>query len=349
MPRGSKQVAACQSPLLWALALLGAACSQGGAARQPETPRPAFPRPGDPKQELAVLEREYALFASQCSRTAEEVVDMQRRCSATRWADCVYAATMYVRGCGVAQDRAQADALFQRSCGFGSALGCTMAGGHTKDFEQGIGLLEKPCALGYPMACGYLGVQLNNRGKEADAARAAELIDMACREHDLQFCGVLGQVVVHWKLESRFEATRALLERACRYYDKGSCYLLAQTLEDGSLGAVDYERAAAINDSTCYRLDYLPACNQLGYMVVQGRGRDPDPVLGSMLFYEACMRGDGDACDSSGEAAEKGWGGSVSPGRALPFYDRGCKLESEHACQRATELRAAGVVESTGD
>jgi TPR repeat protein len=334
-----------KSPQLWTLALaVIAAC--GHAA----VPPPEAPRPGVPQQELEVLRTEYSFEQSQCIRTAEEVVDMQHRCSETRWADCVYAATMYLRGCGVAEDPLQAEALYQRGCDFGSMLGCAMAGRLTQDLDRSMVLLEEPCVRGYSNACGNMGVILSNRGDETDVARAAELLEKGCREDEVAFCRALGNTVIKWKIESRYGATRALLEHACTAQDLESCYILAIALEDGTLGTVDYDQAAVLNSATCHQLDYLPSCNSLGYMFVLGRGCEKNPVQGAMLFYEACSRGYGPSCDSMGEATEKGWGGPASPSKALPFYDRGCKLGSEHACQRAKELRAAGagIVEPMG-
>lgn len=328
------------SALLWLAALaVSTACSRGHAV-----PPARAPRPGVPQEELALLEQEYSFNDDRCARTAEEVVDMQRQCSEARWADCVYTATMYLRGCGVAQNKEHAEALFQRACGYGSVLGCSMAGVLAKDFERSIALLEKPCALGYTAACGNLGLTLFNRGEEADVARATNLLDKACREDHVYFCGALGKIVIKWKIEPRFAATQTLLEHACKTRDLESCYMLAIALEDGSLGTVDYDRAAALNWSTCHQLDYLPSCNALGYMAVSGRGVEKNPEQGALLFWMACNRGYAPSCDSMGEATEKGWRAPASAAEALPFYDRGCQLGSAHACQRAKELRAASVV-----
>ncbi len=323
---------------LWIPALtVSAACGHVEGVPHAESPRAGVPR-----QELALLEREYSFNASQCIRTAEEVVDMQRRCSDTRWADCVYAATMYLRGCGVAQDPVQAEALYQRSCGFGSVLGCAMAGVLTKDFERSIALLEEPCSLGYLAACGNLGITLFNRGNKTDVARATDLLAKACHEDHVYFCGTLGEIVIKWKIEPRFAATQALLEHACKEQDLDSCYILAIALEGGSLGTVDHVRAAALHSAKCHQLNHLPSCNSLGYMLVLGQGCEKNPPQGAWYFYEACNRGYGPSCDRMGEATEKGWGGPASPSKALPFYDRGCELGSEQACKRAKELRAGG-------
>jgi TPR repeat protein len=249
---------------------------------------------------------------------------------------------MYYRGCGVAQDLVTAKALYQRSCDFGSRVGCTMLGIIESDFERSTALLSEPCALGYLLACGNLGIALFNHGQKADVARATELLDRACREDHVYYCGTLGMIVIKWKLEERFAAAQTQLERACKEQDLDSCYVLAVALEDGSLGTVDYDRAAAVNADTCHRLNHLPSCNALGYMVVLGRGREKNPRQGAWYFFETCNRGYAPACHSMGEATEKGWGGPASPSAALPFYTRGCELGHELACQRAKELCAGG-------
>jgi TPR repeat protein len=349
-PSGRNQRVAFKSLLLCAQVLaLAVACGQRKQhAEAPPVPAPApasaaVPAPpGVPEEELALLAQDYAFNASRCVRTAEEVVDMQRQCSQEHWADCVYAGTMYTEGCGVSQNRVVAEALYQRACGFGSVLGCAMAGITTKDIEQGMALLERPCSLGYVQACGSLGIKLLSRGDEADVERATELLDEACRK-DTRYCGTLGELVRKQKDRPRFKATRAHLERACETRDLKACETLANALEDGSLGMVDHELAADLNATLCYERDHLPACNSLGYMAVLGRGGDKNPMAGSWLFYNACKRGYGPACDSMGEAMANGWAGRRRRGSALAFYDRGCKLGSPDGCESARALRSAGV------
>ncbi|MET0411441.1 MAG: tetratricopeptide repeat protein [Polyangiaceae bacterium] len=249
----------------------------------------------------------------------------------------------------MAQDRLQAEALQQRACEFGSVLGCATAGIITKDLERGMSWLEKPCSLGYVQACGSLGIKLLARGKDDDVTRATELLEQACRQDTRYYCGVLGEIVSKKKLKPRFKATRALLERACEARDLKACESLAKTLEDGSLGTVDHARAADLNATLCYERDHLPACNSLGHMAVLGRGSGKNTVAGGWLFYNACNRGYGPACDSMGEAMANGWVGRARPRRALAFYDRGCTLGSHDGCQGAKALRAAGVKPAPDD
>ena len=264
---------------------------------------------------------------------------MQRRCAGETWADCVYAATMYWRGCGVAQDVPQAEALYRRACSFGSMLGCAMVARVGHDDDEGIAFLEEPCRRGYGTACANLGVILFNRGHEQDVPRATQLLEVACREENIGFCAGFSKIVIKWKLASRYHHAEALIDAACKAKDFESCYMLAVAFEDGSLGTTDYTRAAALNSATCGQ-NYLPSCNAWGYMLVLGHGCEKAPLQGAILFYNACNQGYAPACDSMGEATEKGWGGPADQTKALPFYQRGCELGSDHACRRAEELKA---------
>src|SRR4051812_5175390 len=98
---------------LFALGLGALGCQVRGPT-SPETPKA-----GVPSIEFELLKREYRLGEDSCTRTAEEVVGIQRRCSEAHWADCVYAGTMYWHGCGVAQNLALAEELYLRACSFG--------------------------------------------------------------------------------------------------------------------------------------------------------------------------------------------------------------------------------------
>jgi len=68
---------------------LGAVGCHAPSANVPETPTA-----GVPSSELEFLKRQYRLGENPCTRSAEEVVDIQRSCSEAHWAACVYSATM---------------------------------------------------------------------------------------------------------------------------------------------------------------------------------------------------------------------------------------------------------------
>jgi TPR repeat protein len=339
---------------LWGLALaFGAACGRADSGPRAAAPRAApgtgAPAVGTPQQEVVVLAREFPSTESGCNRTAEEVVAMHRRCSETRWPDCVYAASMYATGCGVAEDRARAQALYEQSCRFGSSAGCLMGAAIAPDVERRITLLELPCARGDTYSCGALGAQLVDRGRQADVARAADFIEKACRAEQPSFCSDLGALVIKWRLEPRFGITRLLLDRACKANDPESCHVLARALDDGAFGFVDGPWAASRMSIACHELSHLPSCQALGHMFVLGRSVKKDLATAAHYFDEACKRYHAPSCDSMGEALEKGWFGPPEPAKALSFYGRGCQLDDAHACRRAQELRATGIEKPAGD
>jgi hypothetical protein len=91
--------------LSWKRRLVGLAVGLGAVGcHVPGPTSPEHPTAGVPSIELDLLKREYRLGEEPCTRTAEEVVDIQRRCSEAHWADCVYAGTMYWHGRGVAEN-----------------------------------------------------------------------------------------------------------------------------------------------------------------------------------------------------------------------------------------------------
>lgn len=327
--------------LSWSRHLVGLLVVALGAAacHVPGPTSPETPKAGVPSIELEFLEHQYRLGEDPCTRSAEEVVDIQKRCSEARWADCVYAATMYWHGCGVAPNEALAEQLFQRACSYGSMLGCALAGRFAKDYEQGVALLEAPCARGYTPACGGIGILLYDRGREADVPRATRLLSAACRNDDVAYCSSLAQLVINRKLTALFGDARTQLERACQAKDQESCRLLASAYDQGLLGVTDPERAVAIYSASCNE-GHLPSCDAMGHMFVLGRGHEKDEQAGMYLFYGTCTVGYGRACESMGQAMEKGWGVPADPAGAVSYYERACTLGCEHACQRARELGA---------
>jgi uncharacterized protein len=304
----------------------------GCHASNPTSPQP--PQAGVPAIEVEILGRMKGEVT--CRETAEEVVDMQRRCDKSHWAECVYAATMYANGCGVAEAPAVAAGLYHRACSFGSMVGCTMDAYHTKDLERRLALLETPCARGYAFACGNLAGALLTRGREVDVPREAALLKTAC-DQDNVFCPVLGRLVMEQKLAARYQEAQADLERTCQGKEQESCELLAYAYHEGALGVTDPERALAIYKASCGER-HFPSCDALGHLYVLGRDHDKDVSDGVEIFYGLCAEGYGPGCSSMGQAVEKGWEPAASAAEAVPFYERACELGGEADCQRAREL-----------
>jgi uncharacterized protein len=301
-------------------------------------PSPASPEPpeaGVPSAELEFLQRRKG--ERPCAQElAEDIVDMQRRCSQEHWADCVYAANMYAHGCGVAKAPEVAEGLYQRGCSFGSMVGCTMEAYYTKDFEKQLALLEAPCARGYALACGNLAGVLHTRGREADVPRAVTLYRGACDDFE-GFCIGLGRLVIHWKLADRYQEAQAALERGCQAKWHEACQTLAYAYDQGSLGHTDSARALAIYEASCDE-GHQPSCDALGHMYVLGRGQEKDEGKGVNRFYALCAEGYGPSCHSMGQAMEQGWWYAPNPTEALAYYQLACSMGCDPGCQRAATL-----------
>jgi TPR repeat protein len=305
--------------------------------RAPAPASPEAPKAGVPSVEFEFLTSRYRLNEDPCTRSAEEVVDMHRRCSAPHWADCDYAAAMYSSGCGVAQDLVLSEQLYRRGCSYGSMLGCTMAARLTEDYDQALALLEAPCARGYEAACAHIGALLFYRRREADAPRAAQLMAGPCEAGNTGYCVLLAQLVIQWKLSTKYRDTQTQLERSCQSQSLEACRLLASAYDQGQLGVSDPDRAFALYTLACDQSD-LASCDARGHMLVLGRGHEQDEREAAKIFRGACAMGYGPACDSMGQASEQGWGAPANPFDAVLYYGIGCTLRSEHACQRGREL-----------
>jgi TPR repeat protein len=293
---------------------------------------------------MELLKRQYRSDERPCKRSAEEVVDMERRCSKEHWADCLYAGSMYARGCGVAESRAPAAELYRRACSFGSMLGCTMYAWFEQDQGTALTLLEAPCARGHAPACAYLGRLLLERGREAEVPRAARLLKVACHDDDPGYCSEWGKLVMRWKLEPEFQDAQRHLERACRSEQPESCQIVASAYDQGLLGVTDPERALAIYRFSCGH-HYLPSCDALGHLLLE-RGLEEDQeetaeAEGVDMLYDACIAGYGPSCNRLGQAEEEGrWGAPADLAKALQYYEYACALGHPPACQRVSELGA---------
>jgi TPR repeat protein len=247
---------------------------------------------------------------------------------------------MYLNGCGVAQNQALAAQLYRRGCSYGSMLGCEMASRFAGDHEQALALLETPCARGWATACGSIGIALYERGREADVARAGQLLEAACCNTSASYCPYLAELVIQWKLTAKYHDVQEQLERACQAQENDACRLVASAYDQGLLGVTDPERAMAIDQFACHQ-NGLASCDAVGHRLVLGRGAAKDELAGVRSFYLMCaMFSYGPSCDSLGQAMEQGWGAPADPAQAVQYYQRGCTLGSEHACQRARELGA---------
>src|SRR5450755_1831100 len=143
------------------------------------------------------------------------------------------------------------EALLERSCELGSALGCNDLGILVwADEVRSVPFLERACELGLLRGCTNLGVMLAHDASKHD--RALELLDDGCEKSDPLACAKLGDI-----LYDEPEATRPL-----------------------SKAEASYEKAC--------KLEQADACIGAGWMLLRGEGTDKSPERAEESFRFAC-------------------------------------------------------------
>ena len=120
--------------------------------------------------------------------------------------------------------------LASRACELGNGEGCALVAEYDDSANSDL-MLEKACTLGYVASCGSIGVGLADRGRKADRARAAELLEKACEAnvmdwmsltaHHGGFCRRL-QEFYRDTVKDKVKAKSAH-DRACAQGDKLGC------------------------------------------------------------------------------------------------------------------------------
>jgi TPR repeat protein len=150
---------------------------------------------------------------------------------------------------------------------------------------------------------------------------ATEAAENPCANHDLTGC-----------------------MRACRADDAKACNLVGvlfefdPTRQEPGLASGFYKRGC---DES-----YYPACNNLAWLYLSGRGVPQDKPQAMRLFYfaydaarTACVRGDVSGCMMAGDLLENGRGVDADEAQAVAMFDRACAGGEPQGCERAELLR----------
>jgi TPR repeat protein len=132
--------------------------------------------------------------------------------------------------------------------------------------------------------------------------------------------------------------------RACRGDDAKACNLVGVMFE------FDPERQEPGLASGFYKRGcdaaYYPACNNLAWLYLAGRGVAQDKPHAMVLFYYAydaarvaCNRGDVSGCMMAGDLLENGRGVDEDDQQAIAMFDRACHGGEAEGCSRAETLR----------
>ena len=135
----------------------------------------------------------------------------------------------------------------------------------------------------------------------------------------------------------RWRPTLADLEIGCAAGDDGACIDVGTALaHDRS----DDPRARLLLRRGC-DAGRLAACNNLGYLLVNGHGGPPDPAGALALFQRACDGGDLHGCTSLGAHYREGLGAAVDRDRAARLFTRACDGGWAQGCVERGSLALA--------
>jgi TPR repeat protein len=140
---------------------------------------------------------------------------------------------------------------------------------------------------------------------------------------------------------------RQIQESACHQHEQQSCSELARLLEEGNGGPRDALRAAQLYASACDH-DIFGACLNLG-MMYRGKARlygtaglQEDLPRARELFEKACAGKNGSACFVLAEMQFGGEGGPVDKINAAASYETACDIEAPLGCYELGMMVARG-------
>jgi TPR repeat protein len=247
----------------------------------------------------------------------------------------------------------QRQALFEKGCDLGSGNGCWSAsrelvikGSGSEEAQRK--LLERGCALGFPMACYDLGfLYLAGEGVAKDTARGIELYSRPCRSHIVEACADVGRLFETGLPEGivgdpgdpmvPIDTAKAIAYyvEACDGGWTPSCGDAGRLLLKGP--PADPKRARSYLERGCSaKANYGEACVALGLMFREGTGLDRDPKRAAELFDRACSY-QPMHCGPFARALAEGAGVAKDSDRAAGLYERACSSDDE-ACIAGAEL-----------
>jgi TPR repeat protein len=235
-------------------------------------------------------------------------------------------------GCAVAGEvstLAESSSWLQRSCAAGNARGCADLAWTSRGADAtALSWAETSCQSGSPDACLLAAVALREGwgqpAPDPDAADklasaqcgtwesceelgwlvengrsghprsrplAREAYAAACREHG--WWGCLQQARIE-RANSDLSGARAVYDTVCHADHPRVCHMGQRQFQVGSIfGRQDNTWTVTVPDCTSY---HASACENLGWMQVEGFGGPADPTGGAALVERSCELGRSSAC-----------------------------------------------------
>ena len=233
-------------------------------------------------------------------------------------------------------------ALLQRSCDLGSAIGCNDLGILAwADPERALPLLERACTLGLPRGCANFGVELL-RGPRHDQEldHALELLGGACEHADGYACAELGDTLYAGRErigQAALGKAHGAYEKACRLEYVEACVSDGWLQRDGEGAAQSSARALELFRFACDKQTYS-GCAALGFALLTDAKNKAEFEEGVRWLNTACEHEQPLGCFMLGNLARH----SNAPDalkRAGELFNRACKLGSAEGCRFAEDLK----------
>jgi TPR repeat protein len=235
--------------------------------------------------------------------------------------------------------------MLGEACMLGDARACSFAGrmwldarGVPRDAERGMGMLERACDGGVPLACIVAVRWLNEPLHARDFPEAADLkarlaSEHACLRGDAEECYGVGLLFYFGRSGFPRDKARAAAayQRGCDLGDPHACNNLGDALAYGDGIERDVVRSATMFDKAC-RLGEPLGCANSGYMFEHGEGVVRDVVRARGLYRAACVSGDVYGCLHAEMLAAQEATASSDAQRAFAQWRRACSAGDARAC-----------------
>ena len=225
------------------------------------------------------------------------------------------------------------EALLERSCELGSALGCNDLGVVVwADEGRSLPFLERACELGLLRGCTNLGIMLAHDASKHD--RALELLDDGCTKSDALACAKLGDI-----LYEEPEATRPLskaeasYEKACKLEQADACIGAGWMQLRGEGTEKSPERAQESFKFACDH-DNFRGCAGLGFVLIGRANNATEAEQGAHWLRVACDHDSGFGCFMLANRVATESQRLTAEAREL--FAKACRLGVKPACAAST-------------
>ncbi|HTA88542.1 MAG TPA: tetratricopeptide repeat protein [Polyangiaceae bacterium] len=227
------------------------------------------------------------------------------------------------------------DALLQRSCDLGSALGCNdLAVLVWSDTNRALLLLERACELGLQRGCTNLALMLAHDPSQHE--RTVRLLDEACSNSDPVACAKLGDALYGEPEASRsLSKAEASYEKACQLEEPDACVGAGWLQLRGEGTDKSSERAEQSFKFACDHQNFSGGAG-LGYVLVGWGNSASETEQGAHWLRVACEHDSGFGCFmlANRVAAQHQ---RVTP-EARELFAKACRLGVKPACTVGTAV-----------